>query len=221
MKILDILQSGKLGTIVTVQTRYGQVRRPYVIPRDPHSEDQLRIRSNFRHGPSHWRKLTDDQRLAWTIAAAHEHSQPSLGQSGTLPGYVLFVKINSNLAYLGLPPVLLPPPRPIFDENPIGQLFVTNTNGVADLKLSVTGAPAQYTLVFATAPCSAGVSFAKHFTFRGLLPAPVANLSTITDLYVPKYGVPPVGSRVFIRTQQHIDGWRDLFKQINAIVQPA
>jgi hypothetical protein len=40
----------------------------------------------------------------------------------------------------------------------------------------------------------------------------------ITDLYVKRFGVPPVGTRVFIRTRQLINGWEDDFKDTDAVV---
>jgi hypothetical protein len=43
-------------------------------------------------------------------------------------------------------------------------------------------------------------------------------MSDITDLYVAKYVVPPVGTRVFIRTRQTANGWEDLQKETNAVV---
>ena len=46
-------------------------------------------------------------------------------------------------------------------------------------------------------------------------------MSDITDLYVAMYGPIPARSRIFIRTQQHIDGWDDLPKQTTAIVPKA
>ena len=42
--------------------------------------------------------------------------------------------------------------------------------------------------------------------------------SDITELYVGRYGVPPVGTVVFIRTCQHIDGSTDVPKVTSALV---
>ena len=128
------------------------------------------------------------------------------------------MKINSNLAYQGLPPVLTPTERPTFGANPVRELVITNTGSVIDLKLSVTTAPTTDILVLGTPPRSPGVTFAKHFAILGRLPAPEAGYSTITQLYVDRYGVPPAGMRVFIRTQQVLDGWYDLPRQTTAIV---
>ena len=40
-------QSGTLGTTVSLKTRYGQVRRQYVKPKNPRTPAQMRIRSNL------------------------------------------------------------------------------------------------------------------------------------------------------------------------------
>jgi hypothetical protein len=37
-------------------------------------------------------------------------------------------------------------------------------------------------------------------------------------MYVKRYGVPRAGSRIFIRTNQEIDGWEDAFVQTTAVV---
>jgi hypothetical protein len=71
------------------------------------------------------------------------------------------------------------------------------------------------------APCSAGKYFVRQYNILGLLPDPVRGVSDITELYVARYGVPPGGMRVCVRTQQHIKGWEDLPKQTSAIVPEA
>jgi hypothetical protein len=98
MKILDIPQSGRCGTTVSVRTQYGQVRRRYAVPRDPRSPAQLRIRSAFGRVVSRWRGLKKEERAAWAIPAHNERSRPRLSQSGRLSGYLLFIKVNSTLA---------------------------------------------------------------------------------------------------------------------------
>ena len=218
MKILDIPQTGKIGTAVSVITRYGQVRRSYSVPRKAPSPAQLRTRETFGRVRFLWRTLTDEQRATWTIPGQDVNSKPTLGQSGRLSGYLLFMKINTVLAYLGLPPVLTPPARHIFGANPVRGLVITNIGAVVDLKLRVTSDPATDILVLGTAPTSPGVSFAKHFAILGRLLAPEAGYSTITQLYVDRYGVPPSGTRIFIRTRQVLDGWEDFPIQTTAIV---
>jgi hypothetical protein len=134
MRILDIPQTGKLGTTVSVRTRYGQIRRCYNVPGKAPSPAQLQIRGTFGRVRFLWRTLTDEQRDTWTTPAQDVNSPSILGQSGGLPGYLLFMKINSTLAYLGLPPVLTPTKRPTFGANPVREFVITNVGGVIDLK---------------------------------------------------------------------------------------
>jgi len=146
------------------------------------------------------------------------HSRSRLGQSGRLSNYLLFMRVNLNLAYQRLPLLRTPPARASFEENPVGGLVVTNIGGVVEIKLSVPRTPTVPVLVLGTYPRSAGVSFAKHFVILGELPAAEGGYSNITDLFVAKYGIPPAGSRIFIRTRQVINGWKDTPKQVTAIV---
>jgi hypothetical protein len=57
-----------------------------------------------------------------------------------------------------------------------------------------------------------------HFTILGRLPAVKAGYSHITKLYVDRYGAPPPGTRVFIRTRQMSNGWVDFPTQTTAVV---
>lgn len=221
MKILDIPQSGKSGNTVSVRTRYGQSRRPLVIPKDPKTPAQLRSRSRLGHVAPRWRGLTDQQRTVWNARGRKIHSRPRLGQSGPLTGCQFFTMLNCNLASIGLQQVVLPTERPSFGTNPVGQLAITNMDGEIDLKLAVHGTPTKYTVVLGTAPCSAGISYAMHFVILGLLPTPKAGYSNIRKLYVDRFGVPPAGQRIFIRTLQQIDGWEDSPVQTTAIVPAA
>jgi hypothetical protein len=218
MKILDIPQSGRCGTFVSLRTRYGQVRRRYAVSRKSPSPAQLRTRATFGRIRALWRTLTEDQRASWTTGNQNTSSEPRLGKSYRLPGYLVFMKVNAALAYQGLDPVLTRSERPKFTANPVAELVVANSGGVIDLKLSVPSAPVTDILVLATHPRSAGVTFAKHFTILGRLPAAEAGYSNITKLYVDRYGAPPAGMKVFIRTRQVSNGWGDFPIQTTAIV---
>ena len=221
MKALKSPQSGKRGPVVSFKNRYGQAEREHVVPINPRTPAQVRARSDFGRASARWRTLTDAQRRAWMATAKDAPSRSRLGQSGPLTGCALFVKINSNLAAIGLPQVDMPPDFPQFGPNPVGELSITNTGGVIELKLSVAGMPRQPIIVSGAAPCSAGVSYVDHFANLGLLPAPNGGFSTITDLYVAKYGVPPVGTRVVIRIRQQVNGWDDYPMETTTVVPAA
>ena len=220
MKALKSPGSGKRGAIVSLKNRYGQFEREHVIPSNPSTPAQVRARSTFGRVSARWRTLTDAERKAWMITAKEVLSRPRLGQSGPLTGCALFVKINCNLAAIGLPQVATPPDVPEFGPNPVGELVITNNGGAVALKLKVAGNPAHPIIVSGVAPCSAGVTYVDHFANLGLLPAPVAGFSDITALYVAKYGAPPAEKRIVIRTRQQANGWEDLPKQTTAVVAP-
>jgi hypothetical protein len=220
-KIISAPQSGRVGPVVYVNGRYGQIVRQYVPPRNARTPDQQCNRGNFGAVSSGWRALNHEQRLAWRIAAADTSSVSGARGRVPLNGYNYFVRVNAARVRLGLSCLELPPQVPSFSPNPVAELAISNTGGMISLKLRVPGLPGQYTLVQGAAPVSAGVSCVVHFPLLGLLPAPVDGWSDITPLYVARYGVPPVGTAVFIRTCQHLDGWADLPKLTSAIVPVA
>ena len=207
--------------MVYVNTRYGQVVRQFTPPRNPKSPDQQRNRSRFGSVSSRWRILLSDQRTAWCIAAADSYTVSRTGLRVPLNGYNYFVRVNASRAHLGLSLFDLPPAVPTFRPNPVAELAVTDTGGAITLKVRVPSPPGQYTLVQGARPVSTGVRCVQHFPYLGLLPAPVDGWSDITALYVARYGVPPRGQAVFIRTCQHIDGWTDLPKVTSAVVPVA
>ena len=211
-------QSGTLGTTVSLKTRYGQVRRQYVKPKNPRTPAQMRIRSNLGRVSARWRALTEEQRGAWTAAAKKTPSRQRLGQSGYLTGCQFFIKINCARAAVGLSLLADPPAAPVFGANPVTGLVITNTDGVLAVRLKVTGTPEADIVVLGIGPRSAGVSYAWNFVTLGLLLTPSRGLNDITDLYVARFGVPAPGTRVFIRTRQQINGWEDTPRQFTAIV---
>lgn len=213
--------SGKQGNTISYDAPYGQAEREMAVVANPRSNAQVRVRSSLSRFAARWRILSDQQRATWITSAQGVHSEPRLGQSGRLTGCQLFIKINCTLALTGEPPTDVPTEPPSFGTNPVGALTITNDDGEIALKLSVPRAPSQYVLVLGTAPCSAGIAVPRRFVILGALPAAVARVSDVTDLYTARYGVPPVGSRIFIRTIQVASGWEDFPKDTTAIVPKA
>jgi hypothetical protein len=158
---------------------------------------------------------------AWRTAALNRHIVTIAGRRVRPNCYHYFVSVNTQRADLGLPQFDLPPAEPVLSPNPVAELVITNAGAKITLKLRVPGQPAQYTLVQAAAPVRSGVRCVQHFTFLGLLPPPKDGWSDITELYVGRYGVPKVGTAVWIRTCQHIDGWTDVPKVTRARVPAA
>jgi hypothetical protein len=172
-KIISPPQSGRVGTVVFVNSRYGQLVRQHVIPANPRTELQQANRSGFARASRAWRGLAAENRIAWCIAAADSYTVSRTGRRVALNGYNYFVRVNAARAHLGLGQLNLPPTVPTFNPNPVAELSVTNTGGTITMKLRVPNQPGQYTLVQGAAPVSAGVRCVQHFPLLGLLPAPV------------------------------------------------
>ena len=217
-KILSEPRSGKHGATVSIKSPFGQVERQWAKPANPRTAAQMRVRRSLSKYAARWRALTDAQRAAWLARAAQTRSHARLGQRGHLTGCQLYIKINCTLEAAGMDPVDLPPERPEFRNSPVGALTITGTGDDLTLKLKVSRAPAYYTMVWATAPCSIGVNRPRRFTLLGALPAPSAGASDITSLYVARFGAPPATTRVFVRTCQVADGWEDEPVETTAVV---
>ena len=211
MKVRRGKFSGAVGNEVYVSTKQGQVvrSRPRRPPRA--TADRLRAQSNLGRVASVWRTLTDQQFAAWAAAAKREKMLP----------YRLFFKINGTLAAYGQPLVMDPPKREKLQRNPVGDLDIRNRGGATALRLKVPEAPAKFTFVFGIRWCSRGISTPRsNGVLLGRLPEAVGGWSEITELYVKKFGPPPVGSRVFIWTRQVINGRKDALKRTQADVPP-
>ena len=209
MKILDIPQSGKRGLYVSQGGRYGQISRALVIPSNPRTVSQTSVRAILSRVAMRWRSLEETERAAWTSAGSGVSSASRLGQSGPLTGSQLFNKINCTLAQFGQEQVDAPLARPQFPSLAPTNLVITNAGGVIALKLTCPTDPGESTVVRGSKPVSQGYGKFTDFRILGMCPAPVLGASDITSLYTARYGVPPVGMKVFVRVNQFVDGWED------------
>jgi hypothetical protein len=114
--------------------------------------------------------------------------------------------------------VFEPPAPVVFGRTPIGRLVASNGENGVRLLLPVTGEVTEDIMVFGQAPCSAGRSKRRNVAYLGLSPSPVGGMIDITDLYKARYGEPPAGTKVFIVTRQHKDGWQGLPQETSDIV---
>jgi hypothetical protein len=217
MKILDIPQSGKRGLYVSMGGRYGLVSRAFVYPANPQSPPQMSVRAILTRVSARWRSLQESQRSAWRMAASGVQSANRLG-SGPLTGGQLFQKINCTLVQFGQDQVDLPPARPMFPALAPQSLVITNTAGVIALKLTCPTSPGDNTIVRASKAISQGFDQWKDFRVLGMCPVPTLGSADITSLYTARFGPPSVGTKVFVRVNQFVDGWEDTPVTLAAIV---
>jgi hypothetical protein len=114
--------------------------------------------------------------------------------------------------------LLWPTPKPIFKPTPVVGLSVTNGRDGVRIMVRVSGPVEEDIMVFVQAPCSAGRKKWRHGAYLCLLPAPAGGEADITAQYVARFGEPEPGTKVFIRTQQQRDGWKDLEKDLGEVV---
>ncbi len=207
MKVRKPPQSGSLGDIVAKKNRYGQYETKKPSAKYRHTPARRRACANMTKFSRLWNELTAEQQDGWRRRALEVRSQPRLAQSGPLTGHNLFVRINTVLATCGCEPLLEAPPIPQFSTNPVVGLTIRDGPDGLVLKLRLSERPTQDIMVFASPPRSRGQVFCETYAFLGLLPDSVEHESEITRLYLKKYGVPPAGSRIFIRTWPQENGW--------------
>jgi hypothetical protein len=220
-KVIGPPQSGRVGNVVFRMTKTGLVASQFVVPRNPRTPKQQLGRAVLGMVTGHWRALSAEDQDAWCLGGADPYTMSRLGRTAPLSGFHYYARINNARAAIGLSRFNRPPAIPSFGLNTTGPLAITIAAGVITLKLPVVSLPTQYVLVEGAAPCSGGVRYAKHYPFLGFLPEPVDGSSDITALYVARYGVPPVGAAILLRTRQHIDGWTDKPIVTRAVVRPS
>ena len=211
MKILEIPQSGKLGTIVGQDGRFGQIRRALVIPADPKTPIQMILRRNLTQAAKSWKSLTQAEQQAWIAVAATVMSAPRGGTQGALYGVQLYSKINCTNLLCGNDMVRLPPPKPDIGPAVATALAITNPAGVVTLQLTPVGepTPANPWIVSASKPQSPGFNKCDHIHILGLAPAPQNGLCDISALYTAKYGVPAPGLKIWVSICATQSGWQD------------
>lgn len=171
MKILFHPASGRWGNQVAFRSRYGQVLRSYVIPRNGRTPAQQHMRGVFGRTSQTWSpRLSQEQRDRWNVAGPQVMSHPRCGQRGPLTGEQFFTGINSVLGCVGLPPLWEPPARVVFDLSPVRGMVVTNDEGGVHLFLKLAAPPTEDIMVFGQEPCSAGRNQRRNVSYLGLLP---------------------------------------------------
>ena len=199
--------SGKIGSQIYLLGRNGQVVRNRVIPANPNTARQQIVRGQFSQQSARWDAIDDVERAAWIAAAADQQTRARLGMSGPMTGNQLFVRVNTNLLQLGEDVVDVPPAVPAIGLPAPAGLVITNAAGVITLKLTCPNDPSENTFLMGGAPQRAGVSRPPSMPVLGIVPAPSQGSANITGLYTTRWGVPGVGTRVFIRCQLSVCGY--------------
>jgi hypothetical protein len=217
--IIDAPKSGRWGKWVYGMLGKTQCCRTYVMPRNPDAAAQRQARGALGSAARAWRtKLTPEQRQAWEMVARQQLSKPRLAQSGLLEGEQVFVRHCTVLKKAGKEMLLWPSPRPLFPPNPVAGLSIIHGSNGVRITLRVSGPVTEDIMVSGQAPCSAGRKKWRHGAYLCLVPPAEGGEYDVTAKYVERFGEPAPGLKVFIRTQQQRDGWRDLEMDVSEVV---
>lgn len=198
--------------------RNGQIVRARTVPSNPSTDAQVSQRAILTATSRAWDALTEAQRSAWRAAAANVQSRATLGMSGPLTGIQLYIKLNATLATFGQETIDDPSPVPTFPYLAPTALVITNTGGMIAIKLTCPSDPGEATIIWSEKATKAGRFAAPELVIIGTSPAPVAGSADITGDYVAKFGVPAVGSRLFVAANQFMDGWQSALRTFTALV---
>jgi len=193
---------GKIGGHVASQNRSGAYFRTKVTPVNPQSSAQVNVRSRLSGNSSGWRGLTEDQRLAWNNAVSDYKRTDIFGDIQSPSGFNLYVKLNSNLANIGIASIITPPLPVAVSTFDTGTL--TGASGTPALSLAVTPSTqptAETIIVFATPALSAGKSFVKsEFRQIGTFTAATTGAYNLLSMWNAKFGsMGAVGTKIFVK----------------------
>jgi hypothetical protein len=116
--------------------------------------------------------------------------------------------------------LLEPPAQEAFGQNPAVAFTIINDKWDFAMELTLARAPTEEIMLWASPPCNAGKRRNWDYRVLGLLQTPVEGANNFRKLYVKRFGVPPVGKRVFIRVRQQMNGWRGESWEGSAVVPP-
>jgi hypothetical protein len=191
-------------------------------PRSPAKQstgEQLRVQSETTILAAAWNALTEERRLAWCDRARANRRSGAKAGKRSCTGRMLFFRVNSHRLALRQPLLTDPPGPGGYVPAPLVELVITNRAGRITLKLRVSGGDPRGVMVSSWRPLSPGTMSWNRFVRIGFLPRPVHGMCDITKQYVMKFGVPPVGAKIFVRVQQMKDYIGRLWQTTCAIVQ--
>jgi hypothetical protein len=180
--------------------------------------DQLRAREEMRTLAAAWNSLTEEQREAWCVASRADRRGSRAARARRRTGRGLFFKVNSRRLALKQGLLADPPDAGNYYPTPRVRLVITNHAGHVSLKVYLAHDRAEGVMVSSWRPCNPGAMVWDKFVRLELLQAPHRGMCDITRPYVAKFGVPPVGTKVFIRVQQMNDYAGSVFYTTSSVV---
>jgi hypothetical protein len=197
---------GSVSGTTYSRNRFGQYVRRRAVPAQPRTSFQMSVRSFFGSVASRWRDLSQDSQALWRAFAERIVRTDPLGNPIRLTGLQAFVMMNALRRVLGLPVTPNAPPD-VGTPPAIATLTLSIDTTVNEMEVQFTPTPLAGAIVIeATAPQSAGVNSVGRSKFRfvrmvkpGSYGASITSPQNIWNEYVNRFGIPPLGSKIFVR----------------------
>lgn len=198
---------GSLAGTTFSKNRYSAYTRTKTTPVNPDTPAQQLVRQRFAQLSQAWRGLTAAQRAGWNQTAVNYNRTNVWGDQVPLNGFNLFKQLNQNLLNAGAATINDAPLPSAVQGFTSLSLVADTTTGDITATFAAAIPVGQHALLFATAPLSAGINFAKS-QLRQIASLTSAGASPLdfTAQYVAKFGaLPPVGSKVFMEMKPILD----------------
>ncbi len=192
-------------------------RKPGARKKAP-TPEQRGAREEMRTLSAAWNDLAEEQRQAWGEASHANRRGGVAARSRRRSGRRLFFRANSRRLALKQDLLTDPPESGTVCPIPIVRLLITNHAGRIALNVRLSSGQAEGVMVSSWHPCNPGVMVWHKFVRIGLLSDSKRGLHNITGQYSAKFGLPPVGKKIFIRVQQMNDYLGSVAHTTSAIV---
>lgn len=191
----------KLNGSVFSKNRYGGYVRTKVTPVNPQTDAQQAARNRLSTNSQAWRGLTEDQRQGWIDAAVNFPFTDIYGNTKTLSGQALYVKLNNNLMLVSSP-TIDDAPSPVAIPA-IESLSITAAAGVAAISIdgTPTPIPAGFSLaIFTTGNVTPGKMFVKNlFRYTDTLNAAGTLPYNFLAAFAAVHGNPVEAQKIFVK----------------------
>lgn len=189
---------GKIGGHVASKNRGGAYFRTKVTPTNPQTISQSAARNRLTTFAQDWKGLTEAARLSFNAAVANYAKTDIFGDIKQPSGINLYVKLNSNLAEVGVAPLTAAPlPEAVAA---VETLSATAAAGTPAFSVVFTPTPVPADTAFivrATGQTSPGKNFLKN-QYRNVSVVDAAGTSPKNLLaeYVAKFGTLVAGQKI-------------------------
>lgn len=190
----------KLNGSVYSKNRAGSYVRTKVTPVNPQTVAQQNVRNRLATMSQAWRALAESERQSWIDAAVNFPYTDIFGNSKTLSGFQLFVKLNVNLAITGTAQINSAPTPTEIPALAISALAADDSANTV-IVTATTPVPAGFSLVIQATPnVTPGRSFVKNqYRQTQVFAAAAAGPFDISAAYVALFGDPVTGMKVSVR----------------------